>query len=395
MDNGLLEELLNEDESSSLDFKLEQYLFAGASEDQKSEIIKDVLAFANAWRRTDAYILVGIEEVRGGRSIVRGVTNHLSESDIQQLVNSKTNRPIEFSYRAFLFEGKQLGVFHIPVQDRPFYLTSKYGKLNKSIVYVRRGSSTDIADVDEIARMGASNVVAAQIPTLDLQFADSENREPKGKSISIESLVLRLPERSQIPKARRESTNPFGFDVHLGSINSNYYREYANYFFVRSLVQPIGFVLENTGATLLINARLHLLVPQQNNLQLYTEAELPDPPVFDNLPISLRGTVPAVARTADPIQIEKRGNSYEVWIDFGNVQPKARAWSDVIYLGAQSACTLNIEPNIYADNLSNPVRTTLSLAITTHGKSMSVEGLREAISQLAEEELKRFDDEDE
>ena len=68
MDDGLMDQLLNEDESSSLDFKLEQYPFAGATDDQKSEILKDILAFANAWRRTDAYVLIGVEEVRGGRS---------------------------------------------------------------------------------------------------------------------------------------------------------------------------------------------------------------------------------------------------------------------------------------------------------------------------------------
>jgi predicted HTH transcriptional regulator len=69
-----MEELLNEEEGSTLDFKLEQYPFQKASDEEKSELLKDILAFSNAWRRADAYILIGVQEVKGGRSIVKGTT---------------------------------------------------------------------------------------------------------------------------------------------------------------------------------------------------------------------------------------------------------------------------------------------------------------------------------
>ena len=74
------ESLLNEDESSALDFKRDQYPFSRATDDGKSELLKDVLAFANAWRRSDAYILVGVDEVRGGRSRPVGVSEHLDDA---------------------------------------------------------------------------------------------------------------------------------------------------------------------------------------------------------------------------------------------------------------------------------------------------------------------------
>jgi len=40
---------------------------------------KDVLGFANAWRRSEAYILIGVQDVRGSRSDVIGIaeTDHL------------------------------------------------------------------------------------------------------------------------------------------------------------------------------------------------------------------------------------------------------------------------------------------------------------------------------
>jgi hypothetical protein len=157
MDAKLLNDLLHEEESATLDFKRDQYPFVGADDATKSELLKDVLAMANAWRRTDAYILIGVEDVRGGRSNPLGVTTHHDDATLQQFVNLKTNRPIKFSYEAAAIGGQQIGIIRIDVQERPFFLKKDYGKLKAATVYVRRGSSTDIADPDEIHRMGAAS----------------------------------------------------------------------------------------------------------------------------------------------------------------------------------------------------------------------------------------------
>jgi hypothetical protein len=159
IDSELIERLLYEEEGATLDFKREQYRFSRATDDDKSELLKDILAFANGWRREDAYILIGVEEVRGGKGIPRGVTEHLNDSDLQQFVNSKTQRPVEFAYCAVLYEGKDLAVLQIPLQERPIYLKSNFGKLRANVVYIRRGSSTAEATPDEVARMG--EIVAA------------------------------------------------------------------------------------------------------------------------------------------------------------------------------------------------------------------------------------------
>lgn len=155
MDASALEGLLNEEESTSLDFKREQYPFCGASDESKGELLKDILAFANAWRRTDAFILVGVEEIRGGHSNPVGVTTHLDDASLQQFVNSKVQRPVALSYRPATVDGVEIGIITIPLQDRPIYLTKDYGRLRQGVVYIRRGSSTAEATPDEVAKMGA------------------------------------------------------------------------------------------------------------------------------------------------------------------------------------------------------------------------------------------------
>jgi hypothetical protein len=182
MTDALLEQLLHEGESSSLDYKRDQYPFAGATDDDKSELLKDILAFANGWRHAEAYILIGVEEVQGGRSTVVGISEHIPDNDLQQFVNSKTNRPATCSYRAYPYEGKQAGVITIPQQDRPIYLTKNYGRLQKHVVYYRQGTTTAIASPDDIARMGTP----VEIKKLLESQRDEANKEEVRVTLGID-----------------------------------------------------------------------------------------------------------------------------------------------------------------------------------------------------------------
>ena len=153
-----LETLLASEEGPTLDFKREQYPFEDAEERQRSELLKDILAFANSDRYRTAYILIGVDEVKGARSTIVGVQRHLDDASLQQFVDSKVNRPAEFAYFPFPAEGKEIGIIRIPIQVRPVYLEKPFGKLQANAVYVRRGSSTDMASPSEIAEMGRMRI---------------------------------------------------------------------------------------------------------------------------------------------------------------------------------------------------------------------------------------------
>lgn len=168
----LLESLLYEEESNSLDFKRDQYRFVDSPEFEKAKLLKDILAFCNAWRRTDAFILIGIAEVKGGKSTVVGIQELLDDAQIQQFVNEKTQRPVNFSYRNLSFRDKQIALIHIPIQQKPIYLRKDYGGLKRNEVYIRRGSSTSVATPDEIANMRQVDPPSSSppMPKLVLKF---------------------------------------------------------------------------------------------------------------------------------------------------------------------------------------------------------------------------------
>ena len=104
-DSLTLQNLLYQPEWPALDFKGAQYHFSGASDAEKSELLKDILALANSWRLTTVYILTGVQEVKGGRSKIVGVKDHLDDAILHQFVNSKTQRPVQFSHQQFSQKG--------------------------------------------------------------------------------------------------------------------------------------------------------------------------------------------------------------------------------------------------------------------------------------------------
>jgi hypothetical protein len=116
------------------------------------------------------------------------VTQHLNDSDLQQFVNTKTNRRIDFKYEAFQFDGKQVGLIAIPKQKRPFLLNNDYGKLKKQTVYARQSSSTYIASVDEVARMASADAIDDALQKeLEEQRRDREEHRKLQRELHAEA----------------------------------------------------------------------------------------------------------------------------------------------------------------------------------------------------------------
>lgn len=170
-----LESLLYEEEGVTFDVKSEQYKLSESTDEQKSELLKDILCFCNAWRRTDAYIFIGAKEIKGGKNLIIGVDHFLDDAHVQQFVNGKTQKPVIFSFVNCECQGNKISIIHIPVQERPVFLKKDYGRLKQNVVYVKRGSSSSEATPDEIAQMGRdSHRVVVIEPKLTISLEEPE-----------------------------------------------------------------------------------------------------------------------------------------------------------------------------------------------------------------------------
>ena len=264
-DDPVLNALLFEEEGPALDFKRDQYKFVSAADADKAELLKDILAFANSWRRNNAFILIGVDEQPSGKATVVGATDHLKDADLQQFVNNKTNAPVDFSYAPAKLEGKSIGVIRLPVQQRPRYLLKPYGGLLADVVYVRRGSSTAQAKPDEISQMGAAAVPVAEVPHLSIEFADVLNRRRLGAAAEITVVLLDIGD----PEALPDYTEPTGSGFALmRSVDHNYFRKLAKYTVTHHVYKPFQFAVVNESAAVAHNVRVELSTPEDRVLLL-------------------------------------------------------------------------------------------------------------------------------
>lgn len=370
MDDTLLERLLNEEESSSLDFKRDQYRFSGASDDQKAELLKDILAFANAWRREAAYILIGVDEVRGGRSVPVGVVDHLSDHELQQFVNSKANRPVTFRYIAYPYQGVQLGILEIPVQERPFYLGKRFSGLQENVVFVRRGSSTAIAAPDDIARMGAANITASpSASALFLEWGEPDSRRQLGPTaqISVEVLTPKL-EPAAMPQ-------PGAIMVGMGEPDADYPSKLIEFSFESRIMRALFLVIHNLGQVPAENATVSGTISKVEGMRLL-DWPPQRPRRFGRDYSSMRFRSP-VSRP-EP-EIDEHADQWTLTIPFGTIRPGQTMWStEPLYIGADRPMRIDLPLKIMANNIPEPLVVSLAVDISVTTRPMAVKDTVEA-----------------
>jgi hypothetical protein len=407
MNDTLFERLLYEEESTTLDFKRDQYHFVKASDDEKAELLKDILGFANAWRRSDAYILIGVEDVRGGRANVVGIAqaDHLDDHSLQQFVNNRTSRPIRFHYEAFSFEGKQVGVIRVEEQTRPIYLKKDFGKLKKGEVYVRRGSSTDPtkpADPDEIAQMGSGLAAGANQASLAIEFAKVDRQQALGAYLEWSAEYCEMPTTAEIPTYDDRPapiTLPDGQLIAMPDISSislhdrrnpHFYRERANYTFFKRAIKKVRLVVINTGEVLASDVRVEILIPNGQGYGIFDWNKVPDVPKrrtpvghiaqLKNLAIRRATRVPG------EVEIQSDDEQTKIEIDCGSLQPGRKVWTNAFFMGIAESNKIKLTGHIFAANLSAPQEFTLTIKAMIAKTQMSIDELL-ALDESTEQEM--------
>jgi len=378
--DSLIDALLFEAEGAELDFKREQYPFEGEDDRTKSELLKDILAFANAWRRTDAYILIGIQEVAEGESTVVGIAGHIDDAKLQQFVNSKTNRPVEFSYTPMTFRSKQIGVIHIPVQERPIFLTRDYGALRRNTVYLRRGSSTDEARPDEIARMGQAVSDGLKLkPLLVPMIAIGSDWSELVETTTFETVCLKHPDIDSLPDySPPQSSGPYGMPVYslFGQTNSAFYRDRAEYQRFRLKLRPIRMAVRNDGTALASGVKFTIQVADPiHAIELALESDRPKAPRREWSPIDNIRPISMNQETPD-IELTRTNAGWTISAYFGKVQAKdTSVTSEQLFVGASTSGLVELPVSIFADELSTPVIAVLSIEYSVTEQVVTVEQL--------------------
>lgn len=360
-DEQLIDTLLYRGEGDALDFKLEQYKFEGATDDEKAALLKDILAFANSWREAPAYIVIG---VRDGTKEVVGLDKDIDDAKLQQFVNGKTNKPLYFSYHSTDYHGSRLGLYTIPVQERPLYLKKPFGRLKADTVYVRRGSSTDEARPDEIAKMGAQQSAATTKPNLKVSLVSLDEQAARYDNIKIDYTDCMVDENNPLPDyAPRQAVGSY-FIAMDAFANKDYYRKMAVY--AREQLGRFGFrvEIENSGSAFADDIRVYLSAPSSPGFKLMESSDFRNRPKRNGIGIDA-----SVFRVNSPYGRPNltlssvRGNEVAE-ILMGKIQAGETKHSSAIYLLCPPETLDNLTIKVLSDQLGAPIDVSVPVSVT-------------------------------
>lgn len=141
----------HEREGTKLDFKREQY-----RKGKYKDLIKDIMAMANAPVEGKRYIVTGVKDLPNGTKEYFTIPSNefVDQATYQQILRENVEPSIDFSYYPVEVEGNLVGVFEIDNCNNPPYMMKKdFNGLNKGDCYVRKGSQQEKMtrrDLDEI-----------------------------------------------------------------------------------------------------------------------------------------------------------------------------------------------------------------------------------------------------
>jgi hypothetical protein len=155
MDSQQIEKLLSFEEGANLDFKSAIDL---DSKRGKVDFLVEVLGLANA-RSKPAFLVVGVEDKT--RKIF-GLPANITEERVQQVLAEHCRPPIHCAFEVHPYKRKRVGVLTIWGTNRPYALKTEMGyqdesgkqhRISDKQIFVRRGSTGDIATPDEVVEM--------------------------------------------------------------------------------------------------------------------------------------------------------------------------------------------------------------------------------------------------
>ncbi|MDT7376085.1 AlbA family DNA-binding domain-containing protein [Citrobacter freundii] len=378
--HNLLNMLRYKSEGTDIDFKSAQYRFTNGSENDKSELLKDILAIANSWRDGTGYILLGFKDQRPNPAEVVGIHDSIDDSRIQQFVNSKVKPKLTFSYEEHLYEGKTIGIISIPKQKRPFYLTSAYGKLKSNVVYVRRGSSTDEAEPVETIAMGYEDNGRAEMK-IELSL-----RTPDNDTLPLNFNRTYLHFTEEFPDFERPS-KPLGpFDMPSVSgiyrDNRNFFREYAEYIRINKALIMLRLVLLNRSGVQLSNSKVELTIETiDSHVHVIAESDLPEKPKPTRNTLDF-GTIKSgpLFNRDNKLEIIEGAQSPECHIRLGSLLPGEQASSELIAVLPEGPGHMRIRLRVLGGELATPIEQEFAVETTGDCLSLDFKGFRDYVT---------------
>lgn len=293
----LKEVILHDNESANVDFKATQYQKA-----QHSELLKDVLALANAHVDGERLIVIGVKLRPGHPRELRGIMEEVVDAgNYQQLIAENVEPELEVDYVTEQIDGKKFGILRIPDQSlgRPFLMKKDYRDLTKGTGFIRRGTTTDRLTRDDYDRIyeircedkSLDDEIALSfsrdqhdhthllVPQADLSDLPSGTAEQKIRRILDE----RTGESKQFPFVGMSAMSVLGYSVpyenrsteelkrDLSKVRETYFEDDLYHVFEKRGQKVQVFLVNSSKEHYLENATVKLIIPSTDGLLIAPE----------------------------------------------------------------------------------------------------------------------------
>jgi hypothetical protein len=105
------------------------------------------------------------------------------------------------------------------------------------------------------------------------------------------------------------------------------------------------------------SVKLKIILPKEENLLL--KQEYPQNPSTSSQSPLLRDMT-VLSRN---IRIHEKKDNLEVIFNIGDIQPKDNVWTDSVLIGSKISLKIECVASLYANNLSNPLKKSLTIMI--------------------------------
>lgn len=283
-----------ENESTAVDFKKVQY-----QKYKFIDLIKDIMAMANAKIKGDRHIIIGVLHNSNGSREICGINEEFIDSaTYHQLIRENIEPEVHFDYYPHPFDGKTFGVFRIyDCDDRPYMMRKEFEKLRKGDIFIRKGSHQDRvtrADLDEIIlsrsekgftskiSVGFDNNYSDVITFKSRTFPDlpSQKAAEKISSILVEREKHPVPKNSHTALMLQDLTPPPGrpyeqtnTEVLLEKLKKvkETYLKHDLYYVYEECSERLNFSLLNEGSEFVEDLLVTFRFPKIEGLSIFSK----------------------------------------------------------------------------------------------------------------------------
>lgn len=400
----------NELENTRLDFKRKFY-----HKEKYNELIKDVMAMANAHVEDTKYIIFGVKLLEDGSRSFHSVQQLPDQADIEQLIHNNIEPTIELSFYPHKFKNHQLAILEVQgFNDRPYISKKDYRGIKAGDSVIRKGSTTSPLnrnDLDKIYSHSNKNVNPHKIEvglnenletilevsakgynTKDLpsskekkfyeekltilkehiQEKDRKNKATPLSNVNIEGVVnfgRMFSENGVHDKKIYIGTDNFGMPIRLSeeelkgriaNVTKTYFEDDA-YFLQENVAQNLNPYILNNSDKFLEDVYIELYISTEVG---YIFTEHYDKPV--------NGLVPALSNHLSYMypNVEKDNDKYVITESIGTVRHQIKDTLlinplKIIYSSEIIGKSIMLDYELHAKNLSNPFKGSLEIKI--HG----------------------------